>query len=64
MIAYGDMDRFFSSLRHVIIDELHALVANKRGVLLSLGLARLDRLAPGARRIGLSATVAEPETLG
>lgn len=63
MIAYGDMDRFFAGLKYIIIDELHALVANKRGVLLSLGLARLARLAPDARRLGLSATVAEPETL-
>jgi ATP-dependent Lhr-like helicase len=63
MIAYGDMDRFFAGLRHIIIDELHALVANKRGVLLSLGLARLTKLAPDARRVGLSATVAEPDKL-
>ena len=46
----------------VIVDEIHAMVANKRGPHLALSLARLDRLvaqAGGARpqRIGLSATV-------
>ncbi len=52
----------FSGLRSVIIDEVHAMAGTKRGDLLALGLARLDRLAPQARRIGLSATVAhKPE---
>ncbi|POF34928.1 ligase-associated DNA damage response DEXH box helicase [Roseibium marinum] len=55
--------RLFASLRTVILDELHALVTSKRGDLLALGLARLRRLAPGLRTIGLSATVAEPDDL-
>ena len=46
-----------------MLDELHALVTSKRGDLLSLGLARLWQLAPQLRAIGLSATVAEPESL-
>ena len=53
-------------LRHlkcVIIDELHAIVAQKRGVLLSLALARLRVHAPQARFTGLSATVADPDAL-
>jgi ATP-dependent Lhr-like helicase len=33
----------------VVLDELHALVTSKRGDLLSLGLARLRRYAPGLR---------------
>ncbi|KZM51427.1 ligase-associated DNA damage response DEXH box helicase [Labrenzia sp. OB1] len=55
--------RLFASLRTVILDELHALVTSKRGDLLALGLARLRRLAPRLRTIGLSATVAEPDDL-
>ncbi|ADZ71656.1 ligase-associated DNA damage response DEXH box helicase [Polymorphum gilvum] len=55
--------RLFSTLRTVILDELHALVTSKRGDLLALGLARLRRLAPGLRTVGLSATVAAPEDL-
>lgn len=50
-------------LRTVILDELHSLVTSKRGVLLSLALSRLKAHAPGAIRIGLSATVADPDAL-
>ena len=44
--------------RAVIVDEIHAIVDDKRGAHLALSLARLDALA-GRRlqRIGLSATV-------
>jgi len=56
-------EKLFSGLKTVILDELHALVTSKRGDLLALGLARLRKLAPGLRTIGLSATVAEPEDL-
>jgi ATP-dependent Lhr-like helicase len=42
---------------HCIIDEIHALCPNKRGVFLSLLLERLEALNPhGFVRIGLSAT--------
>ncbi len=63
LLAYKDSRRFFSSLRYIILDELHALVNTKRGELLSLALARVSRYAPDVRRIGLSATVADPEPL-
>jgi len=63
LIASKDAPRFFDGLETVIFDELHSLVTSKRGHLLSLGLARLFRLRPGLRTIGLSATVAQPEEL-
>ena len=63
MLAYRDAARFFAGMRAVIVDEVHALAGTKRGDLLALGLARLARLAPGHRRIGLSATVKDPDRL-
>jgi ATP-dependent Lhr-like helicase len=63
LLSSDDAPFLFSSLKRIVLDELHALVTSKRGDLLSLGLARLWRLAPQVRAIGLSATVAEPESL-
>src|SRR6202043_4040372 len=60
LLASADAPYLFGSLKRLILDELHALVLSKRGDLLSLGLARLFRLAPDLTSIGLSATVAEP----
>ncbi len=45
----------------LVIDEIHALAENKRGVHLSLSMERLQRLSPGMARIGLSATIAPLE---
>ncbi|MBW3557344.1 MAG: DEAD/DEAH box helicase, partial [Actinobacteria bacterium] len=45
------------SVEHVIVDEIHAVAATKRGAHLALSLERLDRLCPQPpQRIGLSAT--------
>ncbi len=63
LLSSDDAPFLFSSLKRIVLDELHALVTSKRGDLLSLGLARLWHLAPQMRAIGLSATVAEPESL-
>ncbi|WP_407157860.1 ligase-associated DNA damage response DEXH box helicase [Bradyrhizobium sp. STM 3557] len=63
LLASDDAPYLFSSLKRIVLDELHALVTSKRGDLLSLALARLWRLAPQMRAIGLSATVAEPDSL-
>jgi len=63
LLSSDDAPYLFSSLKRIVLDELHALVTSKRGDLLSLGLARLWQLAPEIRAIGLSATVAEPKEL-
>ncbi len=63
LLSSDDAPFLFGSLKRIVLDELHALVTSKRGDLLSLGLARLWQLAPRLRAIGLSATVAEPESL-
>jgi ATP-dependent Lhr-like helicase len=63
MLSYPDADAFFGGLACLIVDEVHALAGTKRGDLLALCLARLGSLAPAARRVGLSATVADPPAL-
>ncbi|KMO32939.1 helicase [Methylobacterium tarhaniae] len=63
LVAHREAAELFSGLKRVVLDELHALVTSKRGDLLSLGLARLHRLAPGLAMTGLSATVREPDAL-
>jgi ATP-dependent Lhr-like helicase len=52
---------YFADLSCVIIDEAHAMWPSKRGDLLALGLARLQLFAPNMRRVGLSATVDDPD---
>jgi ATP-dependent Lhr-like helicase len=54
---------YFADLKTVILDEIHALHGSKRGDLLNLALARLQVFAPGLRRVGLSATVNDPDML-
>ncbi|MFM9956759.1 MAG: ligase-associated DNA damage response DEXH box helicase [Phycisphaerales bacterium] len=51
----------FGSLRCVVVDEWHELLSTKRGVQTELCLARLRRLAPGVRVIGVSATLGNLE---
>jgi ATP-dependent Lhr-like helicase len=49
--------RMLKTVRTVIVDEIHALVGDKRGSHLALSLERLDTLAGRkVQRIGLSAT--------
>ena len=57
-----------AAVRHVIVDELHALAGNKRGAHLALTLERLERYViqsggPRPNRIGLSATLNPIEQL-
>ncbi len=60
LLSYPDSAALFSTLRTIVIDEVHAFAPSKRGDLLSLCMARLQRLAPEMRRVALSATVADP----
>jgi ATP-dependent Lhr-like helicase len=61
--AWEGARRYFEDLACVIVDEVHATWPSKRGDLLSLGLARLQQFAPRMRRVGLSATVDDPDVI-
>jgi ATP-dependent Lhr-like helicase len=63
LLSLPDAAKMFARLAAVVIDEVHALAGTKRGDLLALGVARLRTLAPGMRRIGLSATVPHRQAL-
>ncbi|KAA7169346.1 DEAD/DEAH box helicase, partial [Salmonella enterica subsp. enterica serovar Montevideo] len=62
LLSYPESAEMFASLKTVIIDEVHAFAASKRGDLLSLSLSRLQALSPGMRRVALSATVADADS--
>ena len=63
LLSYPDAEKFFASLRCVVVDELHSFATTKRGHHLALCLARLAALSPRTRFVGLSATVADPPAL-
>nr|WP_136251072.1 ligase-associated DNA damage response DEXH box helicase [Ningiella ruwaisensis] len=63
MLSYADAPQIFSSLKCVIIDEVHSFAHTKRGDFTSLALARLSYLCSDFIRFGLSATVAYPDIL-
>jgi ATP-dependent Lhr-like helicase len=52
------MRKYLSNVKFVIVDEVHDILDNKRGVQLSLGLERLEEIAK-FQRIAISATVAD-----
>jgi len=63
LCAWEGARGLFEDLRCVVLDEIHTLWPTKRGDLLALDLARLQTLAPNLRRVGLSATVDDPDLI-
>ncbi len=59
------MREHLKGVRWVVVDEIHELATDERGVQLSLALERLEHLTGRAfQRVGLSATVGEEEKVG
>ncbi|MFE3599057.1 DEAD/DEAH box helicase [Streptomyces sp. NPDC059142] len=59
-----DHRAFFSGLRTIVVDEVHAFAGDDRGWHLLAVLERLERVAGRpVQRVGLSATVGNPEEL-
>ncbi|WP_294230054.1 ligase-associated DNA damage response DEXH box helicase, partial [uncultured Shimia sp.] len=63
LTSYEDAPRIFKGLKRVVVDEIHALAESKRGDQLFLALARLQSLCPDLKRVGLSATVDQPDDI-
>lgn len=58
----NDIPRLFGDLRFVVIDEIHTLTGSDRGNQILCQLSRIGRvLGRHPRRVGLSATVGDPE---
>src|SRR5438045_6651114 len=62
--SHTDSRKLFANLRVVIVDEIHAFAGDDRGWHLLSVLERVSRIAGREiQRIGLSATVGNPEAL-
>ncbi len=63
VLSSTKFSEYLKAVEWCIIDEIHALAENKRGVHLSLSMERLQHLAGHMCRVGLSATVAPLEAV-
>ena len=62
---HGEIPNLFGDLRFVVIDEIHSLLRGDRGGQTLCLIERLSRMAEVTpRRIGLSATIGDPEAAG
>ncbi|MBA2920748.1 ligase-associated DNA damage response DEXH box helicase [Sphingomonas sp. MAH-20] len=61
LLSYPESFTLFAELKTIVVDEVHAFATGKRGDLLALSMARLQRIAPQLRRVSLSATIADPD---
>ncbi len=61
----NDIPRLFADLRFVIIDEIHTLIGSDRGSQILCQMRRISSLiGHEPRRIGLSATIGDPISVG
>ena len=58
LLSHKDSDMLFAGLSTIVVDEVHAFANGKRGDLLALCMARLQRYAPTLRRVAPGRTLA------
>ncbi len=62
---HGEIPSLFGDLRFIVIDEIHSLLRGDRGMQTFCLIERLCKLAGcDPRRVGLSATIGNPEAAG
>jgi len=63
LLTWPEAAAMLARVETLIIDEIHAFAATKRGDLLALAAARIRALNPGLSLVGLSATIADPPAM-
>jgi len=61
MLTGKRLRELLKNIKYIIVDEIHEIVTNKRGVQLTLSLERLKRYCGNPQIIALSATVGSPK---
>jgi len=58
MLTSDSYRKLFRTAEYIIVDEIHSICSNKRGVHLSISIERVERIAgKPLKRIGLTATI-------
>jgi ATP-dependent Lhr-like helicase len=63
LLTWPEAEALLATVETLIVDEIHAFATTKRGDLLALAAARMRRLNPKLRLVGLSATIADPPAM-
>mgnify|MGYP001626332259 CR=1 FL=1 len=63
LLINKSMREHLKNVRYVVVDELHELYSAKRGAQLSVALERLKEISGNFKRIGISATVGDENSV-
>ncbi|MAV71789.1 MAG: DNA ligase-associated DEXH box helicase [Marinovum sp.] len=63
LMSYPEAPRIFSTLKRIVVDEIHAITESKRGDQLFLALSNIRKYCQNVKIIGLSATVNDPSLI-